>query len=269
MERINTKACKFILGLGRRCTNAAVMGELGRFPVLFSVIINIVKYWKRLVGSDNILLKNALKTSQEIHDKNQISWISCVHSILKFLDLSPNYILSKKINLKKILLSKLMVKYKICWESNLFNDCRKNPQQKNKLRTYRLFKNKFSYENYLNLENFKIRNILCKFRVGMHHLEIEKGRYYNVKIEDRICKLCDKEIEDKIHFLLSCEKLDHIRKPFLIKILNKCGNLSSCSKNDLFIWLFTCEDPEILSVLGSYIENLMTERDNFLKIDNK
>lgn len=269
MEKVNIKASKFILGLGRKCTTAAVMGDLGRFPIVFTVIINIIKYWKRLVNSDNILLKHALEVSQDIHDMNHVSWISCVHSILKFLDLSPNFILNKKINVKKMLLSKLIAKYKSSWETNLFNDIRKDSSQKNKLRTYRLFKNKFGYEKYLNLENFKIRNTLSKFRVGMHHLEIETGRYYNIKVEDRICKLCCQETEDEIHFLLSCEKLSHIRKPFLNKILNCSGNLSSCSNRDLFTWLFSCEDPEILLTLGLYIESLMKERENVLKNNKK
>jgi hypothetical protein len=28
---------------------------------------------------------------------------------------------------------------------------------------------------------------LCKFRISAHSLEIEKGRYYNIPLENRVC----------------------------------------------------------------------------------
>ena len=51
IEKLDIKACKFILGLNKRSTNAAARGELGRFPLLFSIIINMINYWIRLVNS--------------------------------------------------------------------------------------------------------------------------------------------------------------------------------------------------------------------------
>ena len=132
MEKLNVKCCKFVLGLSKS-TNAAVMGELGR---LISVILNIIKYWKRLMSTENSLLKNALHISQEMHDNKCTSWISCVYGIFNYLDLSPNYILQKNVNLKKVVISRLTAKYKQCWETNLFNDVSNN-SQKNKLRTFR------------------------------------------------------------------------------------------------------------------------------------
>jgi len=69
----------------------------------------------------------------------------------------------------------------------------------------------FVLKKYLNLEEFKTRNILTRFRVGMHQLEIERGRFFNINVEERICKLCKKECEDEIHFLLDCDKLGSVR----------------------------------------------------------
>jgi hypothetical protein len=43
---------------------------------------------------------------------------------------------------------------------------------------YRLFKNNFAFESYLDLDNFN-RNILIRFRISAHNLEIEKGRHQN------------------------------------------------------------------------------------------
>ena len=41
-----------------------------------------------------------------------------------------------------------------------------------------------------------------KFRISAHKLEIEKGRYIGLKVEDIICQLCKDYIEDEVHFLL-------------------------------------------------------------------
>jgi hypothetical protein len=48
-------------------------------------------------------------------------------------------------------------------------------------------------ESYLDLDNSN-RNILIKFRITAHNLEIEKGRHQNIPLNKRICKLCKLEI---------------------------------------------------------------------------
>jgi hypothetical protein len=53
------------------------------------------------------------------------------------------------------------------------------------LRTYRLFKNNFAFESYLDVDNFN-RNILIRFRISALNLEIEKGRHQNIPLNERI-----------------------------------------------------------------------------------
>jgi hypothetical protein len=120
------------------------MSELGRYPLYFSIIINLVKYWIRLEKSDNTLLKGSLRMSKNLHENGCTSWISCISNTLQFLDISPNYILQGKVNVKKLLI------YGNVWKSELFNDIRKDSNQKNKLhvRTFRLFKSSFYFESY-------------------------------------------------------------------------------------------------------------------------
>jgi hypothetical protein len=41
---------------------------------------------------------------------------------------------------------------------------------------------------YTDVGKFKEdRSTLCKFRISAHSLEIEKGRYYNIPRENRVC----------------------------------------------------------------------------------
>jgi len=101
IEKLNVKSCKYILGVPRRCTNSSVMSELGRYPLYFSIILNLVKYWIRLEKSDNTLLKESLRMSKNLHENGYTNWISCIYIMLQFLYISPRYILQGKVNVKK------------------------------------------------------------------------------------------------------------------------------------------------------------------------
>ena len=60
--------CKFILGVNTRAVNLAVKGELGRFPVTFSCIIQAFKYWYHLQESPNFLLREAFSVNKSLHN---------------------------------------------------------------------------------------------------------------------------------------------------------------------------------------------------------
>jgi hypothetical protein len=46
----HVKILEYILGVNRKTTNIAVMSELGRYPIYFSVILAMLKYCHRLEG---------------------------------------------------------------------------------------------------------------------------------------------------------------------------------------------------------------------------
>ena len=63
--------------------------------------------------------------------------------------------------------------------------------EEGKLRTYNTFKQIFKCEPYRNVVNFRdVRKSFTRFRVSAHDLAIERGRYENIKSENRICKNC-------------------------------------------------------------------------------
>ena len=91
------------------------------------------------------------------------------------------------------------------WKINIFNDVRSIKNLKNKLCTFHLLKTHFNFEPfvmYVNLLNSKQRQALTKLRIGDYQLAIETGRHKNIPALERICKLCEEEVEDGIHFLL-------------------------------------------------------------------
>jgi len=209
------KICKYALEVSRRSTNLAVIGELGRYPLYLEVLLNMIKYWARLTKLDNCLAVEALKTSKDIHAQNQKSWFSSITEIFDYFKIEKNKVLNIKTTLKNYINNKIPLKFKELWRNSLFDDNRR-ASCNNKLRTYRLFKDKFIQENYLKWENFCQRRLITKFRISSHNLEIEHGRYFNISADQRICKLCKLTVEDEIHFLLECPKLEEARHEFQI-----------------------------------------------------
>ena len=84
-------------------------------------------------------------------------------------------------------------------------------EKMSKLRTYKLVKNKFGIEKYLELNERNLRKSFTAFRFSAHKLKIERGRFLNLKVENRICNVC-MVIEDGIHALCQCKKKSSLRE---------------------------------------------------------
>ena len=263
IEKLHIKVCKYILEVSRRSTNLAVMGELGRYPLYLEVILNMIKYWVRLSKMDDCLAAEALKTSESLHVNGKKSWVNSIYEIINYFNLDISKVSCLKVTLKKYLNKIFYFKYKNIWKNSLFND-NKTTSYGNKLRTYRLFKNTFNQENYLKWGSYDQRKAITKFRISSHCLEIERGRYQNIPVDNRICKLCSTNIENEIHFLLEYPKLQEAREKILHVLENKYKNIVTLSNDSKFIWLMSAEDSFIYNQLYLLLNNLFKTRQELL-----
>jgi hypothetical protein len=254
-ENVHIQFCKFSLGVGKRTTNIAVLRELGRYPLLLEVILNIFRYFKYLLKSEDVLLSESLKVSKSLKSLNINSWYGSIESLTQYINIDVEKVKNMKIDLKQ--------KYNFVWRSEIYD--RNNKQGGNKLRTYRLFKDNISLEKYLLILNEDERRVLPKFRVSAHNLEIDKGRYIGVKTEDRICKLCNTGVEDETHFLLQCPVLENKRTQIINNIKNLNTNFNNLSNKSKLIWLMSSEDNFIIKNTSSLLCSLFKERDLVLK----
>merc|ERR1711954_16409 len=85
-------------------------------------------------------------------------------------------------------------------------------EQSKKLQVMRKHKKEWGKSEYLDERYGKGRRILAKLRSGASDLKIESGRSEGLPREERICDLCEKEVEDEGHFLLRCEKYEKERQ---------------------------------------------------------
>ena len=96
-ETLHLKVCKQILGVHRKATNFAVLSELGRFPITFNLVKNMLNYWYRLETSNtNKILNHAYLTSKQLYDLKKPSWFGSIQMII---DKVPNI---KSLSNKKV-----------------------------------------------------------------------------------------------------------------------------------------------------------------------
>ena len=78
--------------------------------------------------------------------------------------------------------------------------------EKPKLCLYKSYKEHFLPEKYvtLNLLPFE-RSVTAQLQFGILPLHIETGRFRNIRVENRLCTLCNNnQVEDEFHFLFFC-----------------------------------------------------------------
>ena len=73
---------------------------------------------------------------------------------------------------------------------------------------YLLFKDNLNFEKYLiNVLKFYYSKII-KYRTGNHRLPVETGRWDDIPLNERNCKICTTDdIGDEYHYLFTCDFL--------------------------------------------------------------
>lgn len=117
----------------------------------------------------------------------------------------------KNVILSKIVKQRLCDQFKQSWSESVFTLA--------KCLNYRIFKCLHQFEGYLVQLSYDLRKAYCNYRCLNHRLSIEKGRFWGVKMDDRICDLCDLEhIGDEFHYLFECKYFERERKQLLPNI---------------------------------------------------
>ena len=195
-----------------------MIGDLGWISHIITKSICMLNYWNRIVKMDDTrLTKRVFNNDFKIKGK----WCKSVKSIFKSIDMLDLYNNKIKCDIKQCK-EKLLSNFKNRWSKDVL--------KKPKLRTYCTFKSDYSIESYITMNlTQQERSILAQFRLGTLPLEIELGRFINKKVEERICKLCDNDVEDEKHFLFECQLYQQDRDIFFTA-LNIDSN-EECSVN--------------------------------------
>ncbi len=257
MEKIHLRQCRWTLGVNNRSTTDAVLGELGRHPLYIDVVVNMFKYLQYINSqNESSLIYEAFLCNKQLSNTGVYSWYSCIDFMKQELDICNQVRYLNQVALGRIVKNNLIGRYKDKWRQNVHSE---NPHSK--LRTYKLFKQNHIKEPYLKMKNLAHRRSLTKFRISSHQLEIEKGRFQKLPIDDRICKQCNSnQIEDERHFLLVCSSYAENRKILYDKISTKCKPFLTLNNANKFLYIMTCEDIETCKDVAWFVHTSMENR---------
>ena len=142
--------------------------------------VEILRFWNRVIRMDTTRLTR--KIFGYDYMKCKFNWSSDVKEIFMIaghIDLFSN----KSTCDIKCMKDSLTSHYSAKWLQDV--------QQKPKLRTYILFKELYSTEQYVKFcLPRKERSLLAQIRSGILPLAIETGRYRNIPAENRYCQVC-------------------------------------------------------------------------------
>ena len=89
--------------------------------------------------------------------------------------------------------------------------------------------------------------MLAQLRMGILPLRIETGRYTNMKIQDRLCQICNcGDVEDELHFLFTCNHYIDERQVFKQEL--SLRNNDTLGMDDLDLLKYCCTtEPRLLA----------------------
>jgi len=82
LERLHLKFCKRILKVPLSSSNAAIYGELERYTLYISRYCKIIKYWCKIVQSENIILNRLYTLAVKDCLSGYTNWVSRVNKLL-------------------------------------------------------------------------------------------------------------------------------------------------------------------------------------------
>ena len=192
-EKIHTQFLKRLLGLNRSTTNLITRGELGRHSLQAQIVTRNINYIKYLEKKDpQTLVRQA--ANYELSHLERISFYSLFKKYEQDLN-NHNIRTLSKYKIRKLINEEFDTQWLV--QLSTFP----------KADSYKLFKKRVEYENYLtDIKNRKRRVSFTKFRLSDHCLMIEKGRHIRPIIprNERFCPFCPSSVEDEIHFLTTC-----------------------------------------------------------------
>jgi len=262
-EKLNIQLCKQTLKIPKRASNIGARAELGRIPISKSIIVAVLKYYARSHSiDDNSLLRHAFMSQYSLtkNSYNSYTFTQFCKVISHELGLTEKLQLIHVDHTKNSLnyLGKTIKNKCIDTFKDLYNVTMMTCQQKqdSKLLLYSILNTQYSYQSYLNNKCNEIPS-LTKFRLSLHWLPIERGRYERPKLQydKRICSLCNTKLGNEYHALMECEseELKNIRTRHLNDMNKISPALQHLSQKDKFIYIMKCQDKDLIQSTCQWI----------------
>ena len=82
IELVHRYACKRYMCVGLHSSNAAVLGDCGRFPLWIETARRCIRYWLRILSMDDSrYVKKCYNMLKVLDDYGQTNWVSNVRKL--------------------------------------------------------------------------------------------------------------------------------------------------------------------------------------------
>ena len=198
LQKLENRVWRFLLDIGGYSTVAALRGEMGASLVKSRVMETVLQYIRSTMNSkfENVkeMMRDTIRTKCG-------SWYRRANSYKRELGLEWEELY----NMSSEDLKKRIKK----WDTD---EWEKELSMRSTLKYYVKGKNKIGYENcYRNS-----RDSIYYARARINSLKLEEAIGRGNKKYNKTCKLCGKEDEDILHFIINCTALENKRNYKLI-----------------------------------------------------
>ncbi len=180
--KIQNRAIRYYLGVHQKAQIMAIEGDMGWIRAKVRQWVAMLRLWNKLIQMPGDCLSKKVFTWDYVLSQN---WSSEVKEIFC------------SINVEQVYTTKT-----VCNLGFMKTECKKIDESlwlaslplKPKLRTYIMYKKSFITENYVKYcLNRRKRLLTAQIRIGILPLHIETGRFRNVKVEERVCQVCNND----------------------------------------------------------------------------
>ena len=126
-DKVNIRFCKYVLGVNSKACNFAVISELGRFPMLISILTSCINFWLHTIQSNKDSLISKAYQEQMNDSGDKCMWLQFVKNILFDLGFSHVWANQSTLNPSALLYS-MKTKLKERFISFRKKDCHLNKE---------------------------------------------------------------------------------------------------------------------------------------------
>ena len=218
----------------------------------------IIKYWFKLVNTDNIILKTVYNQAVLDSEKGHTNWVSNIKTLLNDFGFTYVFENARHVDMKVFLpefKERVLDNFKQEWHSKLHIS--------SVLSLYKNVKQSLDYELYLDSLPRKLRVYISRLRLCGLPLRIQTGRYVNpTPREERHCLYCNtSDIEDEFHFVCICSCYSDLRKRYL----KKCYYIKPSVYK--FMQLLNSKNKDEMIKLAIYVKEAIAIRNSLLTIE--
>ena len=243
IEKIQLRAARIFLGVGRLHPKVSLQFELNTLMMKWEGMRRCIEFWVKVMrmGEDR-LLKQVMMEVMELEDG--VQWRQDLESGLRMFGWEG--LRAEVLNSLSMSEVRQMLR-DMAWRE-VVDSWREEAREHAKLAEVKKLLEMGGEARCVEVKCKRRRRILAQLRGGTARLEIETGRWRGVKREEKLCRNCQSgEVEDVEHWLLRCTGMAEEREKLVMMMSEKVVEWQSMedSKRVAVVLSYACSNDGV------------------------